>query len=255
MSGCRCHHGCTPSGSFAGSHNASVPFVRTLARILILLQVRFCADQAAAAEASCAAEGSTSEDRDSQPRDSDRPGRQTALLFIDVQNYTVRPARAASSRDCPTRAGEAYRLLLRPAGQPCPAQHAAASGSLPGGGRRGDLHGDREPDRRRPRPQPRLQDLGHRRAERVLGCAGRRRHCARATTRSSSRRRSSSVFISTNIDYVLRNLGVRQLILCGVVTDQCVESAVRDACDLGLSGDPRPRRLRHLSRRNATTPR
>jgi ureidoacrylate peracid hydrolase len=44
---------------------------------------------------------------------------------------------------------------------------------------------------------------------------------------------SSSVFISTNIDYLLRNLGVRQLILCGVVTDQCVESAVRDACDLG----------------------
>ena len=44
---------------------------------------------------------------------------------------------------------------------------------------------------------------------------------------------SSSVFISTNIDYLLRNLGVRNLILCGVVTDQCVESAVRDACDLG----------------------
>lgn len=44
---------------------------------------------------------------------------------------------------------------------------------------------------------------------------------------------SSSVFISTNIDYVLRNLGIRQLVLCGVVTDQCVESAVRDACDLG----------------------
>ncbi|MCB8839459.1 isochorismatase family cysteine hydrolase [Aurantimonas sp. VKM B-3413] len=44
---------------------------------------------------------------------------------------------------------------------------------------------------------------------------------------------SSSVFISTNIDYVLRNLEIKQLILCGVVTDQCVESAVRDACDLG----------------------
>jgi nicotinamidase-related amidase len=44
---------------------------------------------------------------------------------------------------------------------------------------------------------------------------------------------SSSVFISTNIDYVLRNLGVRYLIVCGVLTDQCVESAVRDACDLG----------------------
>ena len=40
---------------------------------------------------------------------------------------------------------------------------------------------------------------------------------------------SSSVFISTNIDYVLRNLGVRQLVVCGLRTDGCVESAVRDA--------------------------
>ncbi len=44
---------------------------------------------------------------------------------------------------------------------------------------------------------------------------------------------SSSVFISTNIDYVLRNLGTKYLILAGVLTDQCVDSAVRDACDLG----------------------
>lgn len=44
---------------------------------------------------------------------------------------------------------------------------------------------------------------------------------------------SSSVFVSTNIDYVLRNLGVRQLVVGGLLTDQCVESAVRDACDLG----------------------
>jgi ureidoacrylate peracid hydrolase len=44
---------------------------------------------------------------------------------------------------------------------------------------------------------------------------------------------SSSVFISTNIDYVLRNLGVRYLIIAGCLTDQCVDSTVRDACDLG----------------------
>jgi ureidoacrylate peracid hydrolase len=44
---------------------------------------------------------------------------------------------------------------------------------------------------------------------------------------------SSSVFISTNIDYVLRNLGTRHLIIAGCLTDQCVDSAVRDACDLG----------------------
>ncbi len=44
---------------------------------------------------------------------------------------------------------------------------------------------------------------------------------------------SSSVFVSTHIDYVLRNLGVKQLVICGLLTDQCVESAIRDACDLG----------------------
>jgi len=44
---------------------------------------------------------------------------------------------------------------------------------------------------------------------------------------------SCSVFQSTNIDYVLRNLGVEQLVVCGQLTDQCVEGAVRDAADLG----------------------
>ena len=44
---------------------------------------------------------------------------------------------------------------------------------------------------------------------------------------------ASSVFNATNIDYILRNLGVTQLVIGGVVTDQCVESAVRDACDRG----------------------
>ena len=47
------------------------------------------------------------------------------------------------------------------------------------------------------------------------------------------RKTSSNVFISTNVDYVLRNLGSRSLIIAGIMTDQCVESAVRDACDLG----------------------
>ncbi|MGH6891516.1 MAG: isochorismatase family cysteine hydrolase [Dongiaceae bacterium] len=44
---------------------------------------------------------------------------------------------------------------------------------------------------------------------------------------------SSSVFVSTHIDYLLRNLGIRQLVISGLITDQCVESAIRDACDLG----------------------
>ena len=44
---------------------------------------------------------------------------------------------------------------------------------------------------------------------------------------------SSSVFMSTNIDYVLRNLGIEYLMVVGLLTDQCIESAVRDACDAG----------------------
>ena len=44
---------------------------------------------------------------------------------------------------------------------------------------------------------------------------------------------SSSVFISTNIHYILGNLGVDFLIISGLLTDQCISSAVRDACDLG----------------------
>lgn len=44
---------------------------------------------------------------------------------------------------------------------------------------------------------------------------------------------SSGVFNSTNIDYVLRNLGIENLIVMGFLTDQCVDMAVRDAADRG----------------------
>lgn len=44
---------------------------------------------------------------------------------------------------------------------------------------------------------------------------------------------SCSVFQSTNLNYILRNLNVEQLVVCGQLTDKCIESAVRDAADLG----------------------
>lgn len=44
---------------------------------------------------------------------------------------------------------------------------------------------------------------------------------------------SSGTFNSTNIDYVLRNLETRHLVIAGIVTDQCVDMAVRDAADRG----------------------
>lgn len=45
---------------------------------------------------------------------------------------------------------------------------------------------------------------------------------------------SSSLFNSTNFEYVLRNLGVEYVIATGIVTDQCVETTVRDGCDRGF---------------------
>jgi nicotinamidase-related amidase len=44
---------------------------------------------------------------------------------------------------------------------------------------------------------------------------------------------SSSLFNSTNFDYVLRNLGVEHLIVTGLLTDQCVDHTVRDGADHG----------------------
>ena len=45
---------------------------------------------------------------------------------------------------------------------------------------------------------------------------------------------SSSLFNSTNFEYVLRNLGVQYLMVMGIMTDQCVETTVRDGCDRGF---------------------
>ena len=45
---------------------------------------------------------------------------------------------------------------------------------------------------------------------------------------------ASGIFNATNIEYVLRNLGVEFLVIYGVMTDQCVETAVRDAADRGF---------------------
>jgi nicotinamidase-related amidase len=43
---------------------------------------------------------------------------------------------------------------------------------------------------------------------------------------------TSSAFNSTNIDRLLRNMGIRNLIITGVVTNGCVESTTRSAAEL-----------------------
>jgi nicotinamidase-related amidase len=45
----------------------------------------------------------------------------------------------------------------------------------------------------------------------------------------------TSVFLGSHLDRYLRNMGIKYLIVCGVATNGCVESAVRDASDLEYS--------------------
>lgn len=45
---------------------------------------------------------------------------------------------------------------------------------------------------------------------------------------------ASGVFNSTNIEYVLRNLNIDGLFVVGVYSNECVSTAIRDACDLGF---------------------
>jgi nicotinamidase-related amidase len=44
---------------------------------------------------------------------------------------------------------------------------------------------------------------------------------------------SSSLFNSTNIDYLLRNIGIQDLVVTGFLTDQCIDHTVKDAADRG----------------------
>lgn len=45
---------------------------------------------------------------------------------------------------------------------------------------------------------------------------------------------ASGVFNSTNLEYLLRNMGITGLFICGVYTNECVSTTVRDACDRGF---------------------
>lgn len=45
---------------------------------------------------------------------------------------------------------------------------------------------------------------------------------------------ASGVFNSTNIAYILRNMEITGLFVTGVYSNECVSTAIRDACDLGF---------------------
>ena len=40
-----------------------------------------------------------------------------------------------------------------------------------------------------------------------------------------------AAYLPHSVGYLLRSMGLKQCVMVGALTDQCVESAIRDACD------------------------
>jgi ureidoacrylate peracid hydrolase len=147
-----------------------------------------------------------------------------ALLFIDVQNYSLPPAAGGTGND-----GDYFRRAVAEVALPnmqLLQQACRAAGievlytvieSLTRDGR------DRSLDYKISGLHVPRGGAGARMADAIRP----------ADDEMVLPKTSSSPFMSTNLDYVLRNLGVRSLIVAGLLTDQCVDSTVRDACDLG----------------------
>jgi ureidoacrylate peracid hydrolase len=156
---------------------------------------------------------------------------QTALLFIDVQNYTARGGGEYAGRD-PAEIERRYGFFFREMEERAVPNMQRLQAACRGAGIE-VLYTVIESLTRDGR------DMGLDYKISGLFCP-RGSHDARVIDALAPGedeivipKTSSSVFISTNIHYVLGNLGVRYLIIAGALTDQCVDSAVRDACDLG----------------------
>ena len=165
-------------------------------------------------------------------RDVEIEPRRTALLFVDVQNYTARRDGGEyvglTDREIDERFGFFFRTMRETAIPNMQRLQAAC--------RKGGIEV----------LYTVIESLSRDGRDRSLDYKISRLHVPRGSADAQVLaeiapvedeivipKTSSSVFISTNIDYVLRNLSVRHLMIAGILTDQCIDSAVRDACDLG----------------------
>lgn len=160
------------------------------------------------------------------PRDLPFTSGQTAILFVDMQNAWVIPGRDAHVDPATHR-----YFYERVAASVIPNQQRLLTAMREVGGE--VLHTIIESltaDGRDRSLDHKLSDMhlpkGSPDAQVIDALAPRENEIVLPKT-------SSGVFNSTAIDYVLRNLNTRHLIICGVVTDQCVDMAVRDAADRG----------------------
>jgi biuret amidohydrolase len=160
-------------------------------------------------------------------RDADYVKGETALLFVDIQEIFCRPGLDPSHTDM--TADHYYFRRLRETAIPNQVKllHAARAAHVP------VLHTIIEAltnDGRDISLDHRLSNIF---VPKGLPEGQPIRELAPIDNEIILPKSSSGVFNSTAIDYVLKNMGIRYLIVAGVVTDQCVDMAVRDAADRG----------------------
>jgi nicotinamidase-related amidase len=154
-------------------------------------------------------------------------------VAIDLQ-YGDAHRGTASSGGCGTAATAPRSRILRGADQAAGhPQRPPADGRLPSGGHRGDPHAHRVLTR-----DGRDRSLEHKhlgihhppgsKDAQILD------EVAPQGDEIVITKTCGGVFNGSNIEYVLRNIGIQHLIVVGVVTSGCVEVAVRDAADRGF---------------------
>jgi len=166
----------------------------------------------------------------------------TALLIIDMQNSCAHEARGASrylrtyypqvaayffDRLTKLTVPNSVRLLSFFREHGLKVVHVTVGPHLPD-------HSDFEPLRRQ--TEARIRDRAG--IENNLYHLGTEQHAIREelTPRPGElviNKVSRGAFNSTGIDQLLRNMGVRSLVIVGVATNACVETTARDAADRG----------------------
>lgn len=160
------------------------------------------------------------------PRDLPFTGKQTALLLVDMQRAWLDP-----ELDPHLQGPEAEYFLTRTREQVIPNQQKLLAAMRQAG--QNVLHTIIESltaDGRDRSLDHKLSDMHLPKGSYAAGIIDT---LAATENEVVLPKTSSGVFNSTNIDYVLRNLETRHLIIAGIVTDQCVDMAVRDAADRG----------------------
>jgi nicotinamidase-related amidase len=157
---------------------------------------------------------------------SGKPGRDVALILLDVQNELVDPAGAVGSHGLAGRVAE-HKMLLTTGRLLTAAREAAVPVVHVGNGFR-----DGHPEVDEANPLTAAAKAGN---EFVLGSWGAQFHpeVAPQPGEYTVMKSGMSAFAGTALDPLLTVLRVRTLLLCGLVTNIAVEGTARDAADRG----------------------